>query len=284
MTRPRKDTSEQGRRARESPLGRRVEARRVLDPAVLFPIARAEGRRRLGLAGPPPFFGFDVWNAYELSWLDPRGKPCIALATFVVPADSATIVESKSLKLYLNSFAGTRFASRETVHATLESALRVAFGGEVAVALRSHEEAACEATAALEGECLDDLPVEITDYTPNPARLSAAGPVVEESLVCNLLKSNCPVTGQPDWGSVQVRYRGPRIDREGLLRYVVSFREHDDFHEHCVERMFVDLADRCAPERLAVYARYTRRGGIDINPFRSSVKEPPPPNVRTPRQ
>jgi 7-cyano-7-deazaguanine reductase len=225
-----------------------------------------------------------VWNAFELSWLDPRGKPCIALATFVVPADSATIVESKSLKLYLNSFAGTRFASRETVHATLESALRVAFGGEVAVALRSHEEAACEATAALEGECLDDLPVEITDYTPNPARLSAAGPVVEESLVCNLLKSNCPVTGQPDWGSVQVRYRGPRIDREGLLRYVVSFREHDDFHEHCVERMFVDLADRCAPERLAVYARYTRRGGIDINPFRSSVREPPPPNVRTPRQ
>jgi 7-cyano-7-deazaguanine reductase len=138
--------------------------------------------------------------------------------------------------------------------------------------------------AALEGECLDDLPVEITGYTPSPALLSAAGPVVEESLVCNLLKSNCPVTGQPDWGSVQVRYRGPRIDREGLLRYVVSFREHDDFHEHCVERMFVDLADRCTPERLAVYARYTRRGGIDINPFRSSVKEPPPPNVRTPRQ
>lgn len=284
MTRPCDDTSEQGKRAGESPLGRRVDAPRAPDAAVLFPMPRAEGRRRLGLTGPPPFFGFDVWNAYELSWLDPRGKPCIALATCVVPADSATIVESKSLKLYLNSFAGTRFASQETVQATLAQALCAAFGGEVAVALRSHDEGARAGTAALEGDCLDDLPVEIRDYTPTPALLSAAGPVVEESLVCNLLKSNCPVTGQPDWGSVQVRYRGPRIDREGLLRYVVSFREHDDFHEHCVERMFLDIAARCAPERLSVYARYTRRGGIDINPVRTSHPAPPPANVRTPRQ
>lgn len=284
MTSPNDAPGERPDRAGDSPLGRRVEAPRVLDAGVLFPIARAEGRRRLGLAGPPPFSGYDLWNAYELSWLDSRGKPCIALATFVVAADSTAIVESKSLKLYLNSFAATRFSAAESVQETIERDLRRAFGGDVTVVLRGHHEVAGERVATLAGECIDDLDVAIRDYVPDASLLSAHAPVVEESLVCNLLKSNCPVTGQPDWGSVQVSYCGPRIDRAGLLAYVVSFREHDDFHEHCVERMYLDIAARCAPERLSVYARYTRRGGIDINPFRSSDASPPPPNVRLPRQ
>jgi 7-cyano-7-deazaguanine reductase len=267
-----------------SPLGRRIDAPRTYDRGVLFPMPRAEGRRRLGIAGALPFRGFDLWNAYELSWLDPRGKPSVALATLVVPASSAAIVESKSLKLYLNSLAGTRFDTRDAVQATLVKDLCAAFGGEVTVTLRDHDDAAHEPIATLAGESIDDLSVDITDYVPNAGLLSASAPAVEESLVCNLLKSNCPVTGQPDWGTVQVRYRGPRIDREGLLRYVVSFREHDDFHEHCVERMFLDIAARCTPDRLSVYARYTRRGGIDINPFRTSHPTEPPANVRTPRQ
>jgi 7-cyano-7-deazaguanine reductase len=191
-------------------------------------------------------------------------------------------VESKSFKLYLGSFGQTRLAGSDAVRATIARDVAAACGAAVAVELAPADAAA--GLAAMPGESLDTLHVEIADYVPNPALLSARGEVVEESLVSELLRSVCPVTGQPDWASVQVRYRGPRIDRAGLLAYIVSFREHPDFHEHCVERMFVDILARCRPERLSVYARYTRRGGLDINPFRSNWEADAPSNVRTPRQ
>ncbi len=267
-----------------SPLGKPVGYVGRYDRALLHSMPRAEGRARLGLGAALPFTGFDVWNAYELSWLDLRGKPDVALATFLVSADTPAIVESKSLKLYLNSFAQTPFVGVEAVREAIARDLARAFGGPVAVTLKGRAASATERIADLAGECIDDLDVAIDRYTPDPSLLSASGGIVEETLVSNLLRSNCPVTGQPDWGSVQVHYRGPRIERAGLLRYIVSFRAHQDFHEHCVERMFVDLMTRTASDRLSVYARYTRRGGIDINPFRSNFETVLPANVRTPRQ
>ncbi|MCX7891609.1 MAG: NADPH-dependent 7-cyano-7-deazaguanine reductase QueF [Burkholderiales bacterium] len=266
----------------EAPLGREVPCPERYDPTLLFPIARDEGRARLALAGALPFTGVDVWNAYELSWLGPKGKPEVALATVSVPCESPAIVESKSFKLYLNAFSQTVFADAAAVRAAIARDVGAACGAPVSVVLASA--AAPLEARPLEGESLDAVDVAIADYLPNPALLAARGEAVEETLVSDLLKSNCPVTGQPDWASVQVRYRGPRIDRAGLLAYVVSFRGHADFHEHCVERIFVDIAARCRPERLSVYARYTRRGGLDINPFRTNWEPAAPPNVRTPRQ
>jgi 7-cyano-7-deazaguanine reductase len=265
-----------------SPLGREVPYPEHYDPTLLFPIPRAEGRARLGLRAPLPFAGVDVWNAYELSWLGPRGKPEAALAVVTVPCESPAIVESKSFKLYLGSFGQTRLAGADAVRDAIVRDVSAACGAPVAVRLSPVDRALTAEPMA--GEPLDVLDVEIADYLPNPALLSAAGGAVEEALASDLLRSVCPVTGQPDWASVQVRYRGPRIDRAGLLAYIVSFREHPDFHEHCVERMFVDILARCRPERLSVYARYTRRGGLDINPFRTNWEQGAPPNARTPRQ
>jgi 7-cyano-7-deazaguanine reductase len=201
-----------------------------------------------------------------------------------VPAESPNIVESKSAKLYVNSFSQTRFARREEVEHALRDDLTRACGGPVAVELVRPAAFARLGANELAGESIDDLEIEVRDYSPQPDALEAGGPTVEETLVSQLFKSNCPVTGQPDWGSVQIRYRGRRIDRAGLLRYIVSYRQHAGFHEHCVERMFVDLRERCRPERLSVYARFTRRGGIDINPFRSDWEPAPPVSVRTARQ
>lgn len=256
----------------EIPLGRAVAYPQAYDPGLLFPIARAGKRAELGVAAPLPFVGVDVWNAYELSWLDARGKPVVALAELRVPADSPRIVESKSLKLYLNGYGQTRFDDAEAVRARIAHDLAAATGGEVAVALLPAARFGELRLRELDGACIDGLDVAIDDYGPPRADYlrTAAGADVEEALVSHLLKSNCPVTGQPDWASVQVRYAGAPIDREGLLRYLVSFRLHSDFHEHCVERIFMDVLRRCAPRRLAVYARYTRRGGLDINPFRAT--------------
>lgn len=265
-----------------SPLGREVPYPEHYDPTLLFPISRAEGRAKLALGGALAFTGVDVWNAYELSWLNPAGKPQVALAAITVPCESPAIVESKSFKLYLGSFSQTRLDGADAVRAAIVRDVSAACGAAVEVTLARAD--ASEPAGPLAGESLDALDIEIADYVPNPALLSAAGGVVAESLVSELLRSLCPVTGQPDWASVQVRYRGPRIDRAGLLAYIVSFREHPDFHEHCVERMFVDILSRCRPERLSVYARYTRRGGLDINPFRTNWEKGAPPNVRTARQ
>jgi len=268
-----------------SALGQATDYSANYDASRLFPIARAQGRAALGIDGDLPFFGVDIWNGYELSWLDPHGKPHVAIATFSIPATSPNLIESKSFKLYLNGFSGTKFANADAVKETLVRDLSQATGAHVAVRLIEPRDFALERIKALAGEVIDDTLVEIDRYSPpNPAFLAAnAGNIVEETLVSNLLKSNCPVTGQPDWASVQIAYRGPRLSREGLLKYLVSFREHSDFHEHCVERIFRDITARCAPAALSVYARYTRRGGLDINPFRSS-HEATPANPRTARQ
>jgi 7-cyano-7-deazaguanine reductase len=268
----------------DSPLGKPAQYRERYDPGLLFAIERAPQRAALGLGDVLPFSGADLWTAYELSWLDPRGKPEVAIARFSVPAGSPRIVESKSLKLYLNAFSQTPFDSAAAVERTIAADLGRAFGAGVAVEVIGPRTFAGLRIDELAGESIDDVAIEVHDYSPRPDFLAASGPAVEEVLVSQLFKSNCPVTGQPDWGSVQVRYRGPRIDRAGLLRYLVSFRQHAAFHEHCVERIFVDVQERCRPEQLTVYARFTRRGGIDINPFRSDWEQPPPPGVRTARQ
>lgn len=272
--------------AEESSLGKSVAYRDDYDPSLLFPIPRQPKRAELGLGEALPFHGVDVWNAYELSWLDSRGKPVVAVAEFRVPATSPHIVESKSFKLYLNTFAQTRMADTAAVEALLQRDLSAAAGAPVAVTLTAAADFAGLRLQELAGECIDALDVDIADYdTPRPDYLLADTSVeIEETLVSHLLKSNCPVTGQPDWASVQVRYRGPRLDRAGLLRYLVSFRRHSDFHEQCVERIYTDLLARCRPQSLAVYARYTRRGGLDINPFRCSDADAVPLNGRGARQ
>jgi len=263
-----------------SPLGKSTIYADRYDPSLLFPIPRSGKRAEIGVGEPLPFHGVDVWNAYELSWLDLRGKPVVALAEFRVPAQSPNIIESKSFKLYLNGFAQERLADANALAAILMRDLSAAAGATVGVQL-SDASARGHAVTDLEGELLDTQSLDIDDYGPPKADyLHAAGAIVDEALVSNLLRSNCPVTGQPDWGSVQIRYRGPAIDRAGLLRYLISFRNHNEFHEQCVERIYMDVMARCNPQQLSVYARYTRRGGLDINPFRASEA---PSSVANPR-
>jgi 7-cyano-7-deazaguanine reductase len=273
----------------QSPLGKYSAYQSQYAPELLFPIARQQKRDELGLfadAGTMPFFGVDIWNAYELSWLNMRGKPQVAIATITVPADSPNIVESKSFKLYLNSFNQTRLAGPDALLALLRDDLSDGFGAPVHVTLTSPEAFGGIKMGELDGVLLDRLDVEIDGYSPSPELLSAddENGQVEETLVSHLLKSNCLVTGQPDWGTVQIRYVGPQIDQEGLLKYLIGFREHNEFHEQCVERIFMDVLRQCKPTKLAVYARYTRRGGLDINPWRANFSTGKPPNLRGARQ
>ncbi len=262
------------------------------DASLLFPMPRAAKRLELGITGAPPFLGADLWTAFELSWLNTRGKPQVALVHFTVPCETPNIIESKSFKLYLNSFSHTGFADAAGVQARLradlsEAAWRgAAHASQVGVQLLLPDMFDREPVQELDGLNLDRLDVECSRYTPAPELLSAAfgEQPVSEVLTSNLLKSNCPVTGQPDWGSVQISYSGPQIEQAGLLQYLVSFRKHNEFHEQCVERIFMDLWTRCKPATLSVYARYTRRGGLDINPFRTSHPQGLPANVRTARQ
>ncbi|HJV83498.1 NADPH-dependent 7-cyano-7-deazaguanine reductase QueF [Noviherbaspirillum sp.] len=270
-----------------SPLGKPTSYQAEYAPALLFPISRQQKREEIGIAGTLPFFGVDIWNAYELSWLNLRGKPQVAIATFTVPADSPNIIESKSFKLYLNSFNQTKLASPDALMELLRTDLTNGFGAPVQVKLTMPDAFATLQMGELEGLLLDRLDIEVTEYTPNPALLKAnhAEAMVEETLVSHLLKSNCLVTGQPDWGSVQIRYVGAQIDQEGLLQYLIGFRNHNEFHEQCVERIFMDILRQCRPQKLAVYARYTRRGGLDINPWRSNFTTGQrPSNLRNARQ
>lgn len=267
----------------ENPLGREVEYPSHYDPALLFPIQRDTNRGSLRIPG--RWYGADIWNAYEVSWLNRRGLPRAAIARFTVPADSPFLIESKSFKLYLNSLTEERYEDAAAVAAVLRADLSRAAGAEVGVWLEddlASVEAHCR---PLPGRCLDTLDVEIERYEPDAGILRRAdgNEIVTETLVSNLLKSNCPVTGQPDWGSVQIRYTGPRIDPESLLKYIVSFRRHTEFHEHCVERMYCDLWQALQPRSLFVMARYTRRGGLDINPWRASEPHDVA-DARTPRQ
>ena len=268
------------------PLGKPTSYRDEYDPALLCPFPRQPKRAELGLQTELPFHGIDLWNAYELSWLDGQGKPVVAMAEFRFPCTSPFLIESKSFKLYLNSLNQTRFADFAAVATTLERDLGKAGGAPVAVRLLPLAELIGTSLATLPGRCLDNLDIAIDRYDYAPQLLDGAaspGAVVEETLHSHLLKSNCLVTRQPDWASVLIRYRGPAIDPAALLRYLVSFRRHSEFHEQCVERIFTDLLQRCRPEQLTVYARYTRRGGLDINPFRSNF-EADLPNWRLARQ
>jgi 7-cyano-7-deazaguanine reductase len=277
----------------QSQLGRTSAYADQYDAGLLFPIARSTQREAMGIAnGALPFFGADLWTAFELSWLNPRGKPQLAIVHFTVPCETPNIIESKSFKLYLNSFNNTAFVDADAVRERLrvdlsEAAWRGSEGAAgIGVKLLTPGMFDREQVHELDGLDLDRLDIECTQYQPAPDLLAsdATQVPVTETLTSRLLKSNCLVTGQPDWGSVQIRYSGPPIDQAGLLAYIVSFRNHNEFHEPCVERMFTDIWRRCQPTKLAVYARYTRRGGLDINPFRASWPQGLPINVRTARQ
>ncbi|EIM31279.1 7-cyano-7-deazaguanine reductase [Leptothrix ochracea L12] len=270
----------------DSPLGQAVTYSDAYDPTLLFSLPRADKRTDIGIQGQPPFVGADLWTAYELSWLNTKGKPQVALAHFVIPSDSISIIESKSLKLYLNSFNMSRFDAHEVVQQHLITDLSTACGLRVGVRLTLPDQFHTQVIAPLHGLDLDRLDLECTHYTPTPDLLSAdhTEPPVTETFVSHLLKSNCLITHQPDWGSVQITYTGATIDQAGLLRYLVSYRGHDEFHEQCVERIFMDIWTRCRPSKLSVYARYTRRGGLDINPYRCSHPAALPSNARTARQ
>ena len=280
------------RRPEDSPLGQASAYADRYDPSLLFPLPRAPKRAEIGISGTPRFLGADLWTAYELSWLNLRGKPQVAIAHLVVPAESTHIVESKSFKLYLNSFNNSRFESSEAVRERLRADIGAAVWhagpvvSAVGVRLVLPDAFELEPMHELDGLSLDRLDVECDRYQPAPDLLTAAfdEQPVTEVLTSNLLKSNCLVTGQPDWGSLQIRYSGPQIEQGGLLQYIVSFRNHNEFHEQCVERIFMDLWTRCKPARLTVYARYTRRGGLDISPWRSSHPASPPQPARTARQ
>lgn len=258
------------------PLGKATVYKSQYDPSLLCPVPRRLKRQELGIGAQLPFSGADIWNAYELSWLTPRGKPVVAMGEFRVPCESDSLIESKSFKLYLNSLNQTRFGSLAEVEQVLAEDLGRAAGAPVTVRLTASAAFAGERLGQLPGTCIDDLDIAVDRYELDPSLLEGAadpGEVVEETLHSHLLKSNCLVTSQPDWGSVLVRYRCGRIDPEALLRYLISFRQHNEFHEQCVERIFADLMRCCRPEKLTVYARYTRRGGLDINPFRSNFEE-----------
>lgn len=285
------DTSVPGKhnQPEDSQLGKVSAYQTEYDPTLLFPIPRQAKRDELGLlAGSTlPFFGMDIWNAYEVSWLNLRGKPQIAIVSVMAPADSANIIESKSFKLYLNSFNQTKLAGVDALRSLLQTDLSAGFGAPVQVSIKTPEQFDELTLQTLDGLLLDRLDIEVDDYLPNVQLLKAdrSTPVVEETLISHLLKSNCLVTGQPDWGSVAIHYIGAPIDQEGLLRYLIGFRNHNEFHEQCVERIFVDIQRQCKPQKLSVYARYTRRGGLDINPWRSNFSTGKmPSNSRLARQ
>ncbi len=258
-----------------SPLGKISSYIDKYDKSLLFPIDRQLNRTEIGVeTGNLPFCGYDIWNAFELSWLNENGKPEIALCRFIIPCDSDNLIESKSFKLYLNSFNGSKFSSCDVVRDILQKDITDSTGSNVEVEMYVENDIAGLTINILDGICLDELNINCNTYSINPDFLCIDGTEgkVEETVHSNLLKTNCPVTGQPDWGTVLIKYKGRQISNEGLLKYIVSFRNHNGFHEHCTEQIFTDIMNRCAPEKLTVYTRYTRRGGLDINPIRSNYK------------
>ncbi|OOE99649.1 NADPH-dependent 7-cyano-7-deazaguanine reductase QueF [Salinivibrio sp. IB643] len=268
-------------------LGQHTDYPTEYDPSQLRAVPRELNRQAIGLdQGSLPFTGYDTWTLYELSWLNKNGLPQVAIGEVRLPASSPNLVESKSFKLYLNSFNQTRFDSWQQVANALQTDLSACAGEAVDVTLSPLSELEGEVIAGLSGECLDHQDISIDDYRFQPEWLedAAQGAIVSETLHSHLLKSNCLITHQPDWGSVRIAYKGKKINREKLLRYLVSFREHNEFHEQCVERIFMDIMRFCQPEKLTVYARYTRRGGLDINPYRTNMGKTPSENNRLARQ
>jgi len=266
-----------------NPLGITVPHSQRYHPGHLYPIPRLEGRSELGLEKPLPFNGADIWNAYEISWLNDLGRPEVALGRFTFPCECENLIESKSLKLYLNSLNLECFESVAAVQSTIAGDLSAKARGPVAVDIILPKHFDTITLGVPPGQCLDNLGIEVPSYQLDPSTLSTLPENAEETLYSNLLRTNCPVTGQPDWGTVVIRYRGPQIDPAGLLRYIVSYREHTGFHENCVERIFCDILDRCNPEELFVQAQFTRRGGLDINPWRANY-DVVPDSVRYVRQ
>ena len=267
-------------------LGQKTEYKSEYDPTLLQPVPRKLNRDGLGITEQQPFDrGADVWTCYELSWLNENGLPQVAIADVAIDFRSENLIESKSFKLYLNSFNQTKFASLEQVEQTLAKDLSQCASGQVSVKVYKLSAYTRQPIVDFAGECIDEQDIQIDSYEFSNEHLAsvAEGEVVEETLVSHLLKSNCLITSQPDWGSVQIHYIGKKLNQEKLLRYLVSFREHNEFHEQCVERIFTDLMQFAQPEKLTVYARYTRRGGLDINPFRSNF-ESVPQNLRMARQ
>ncbi len=264
----------------QSQLGKKTTGSHHYTPDLLFPLPRADKRKLLGINTQLPFQGIDLWHAYEVSWLNEKGKPQIALAEFTIPCDSPNLIESKSFKLYLNSFNLSSFSSAAVVATTLTNDLSNALGKEAKVKLILPKNFKDLTLQNLTGTNIDGYDVNIDTYQPDSHLLTTEKEKVTETLVSNLLKSNCPMTDQPDWGSVQIHYTGNKINAKSLLKYIISFRQHNEFHEQCVERIFVDIMQCCAPEKLSVFACYTRRGGLDINPFRANFTTQPPA-VRT---
>lgn len=259
-------------------LGKATDYKSEYDPSLLQGVPRTLNRDAINLTEPLPFHGVDIWTGYELSWLNAKGKPMVAIAEFFLNHDSKNLVESKSFKLYLNSFNQTRVESVDVLKQMLTEDLSRCAEGEVRVEIIEPKQFAHQRVVELPGHCIDDLDIEVEDFEFRPEHLENSTDdkqMVAETLNSNLLKSNCLITSQPDWGSVMIRYQGAKIDREKLLRYLISFRQHNEFHEQCVERIFMDLKRFCQCSKLTVYARYTRRGGLDINPFRSDFEHPP---------
>ncbi len=270
----------------ELTLGKKTDYTHQYDPKLLQPVPRRLNREQLNLHESLPFIGCDLWTLYEVSWLNDKGLPQVAIGEVSIPATSTNLIESKSFKLYLNSLNQTQFSSWQAVHECLTHDLSQCAGETVSVQLFPLSHYTHQPIVNMQGECIDEQEIAITDYQFNPEVLCQATSeiIVEETLHSHLLKSNCLITNQPDWGSVEITYQGPQIHREALLRYIVSFREHNEFHEQCVERIFTDIQRYCHPEHLTVMARYTRRGGLDINPFRSTHQATPTHHFRMARQ
>ncbi|PNH94182.1 NADPH-dependent 7-cyano-7-deazaguanine reductase QueF [Vibrio diazotrophicus] len=267
-------------------LGKKTDYSHQYDPTLLQPVPRSLNRDDLNLGSELPFKGCDIWTLYELSWLNTKGLPQVAIGEVAIPATSANLIESKSFKLYLNSFNQTKFENWQQVEQHLITALSACAGETVEVKVKPLSDYTAEPIVTMKGDCIDAQDIEIDSYDFDESLLEGAAEdtIVSETLHSHLLKSNCLITNQPDWGSVEIEYRGPKINREALLRYIVSFREHNEFHEQCVERIFTDITRFCKPEQLTVFARYTRRGGLDINPFRSTEQAAPQDNKRMARQ
>lgn len=260
---------------KESPLGQRTVYVETYSPDQLFPIPRTLARDKISLPTKLPFDGIDIWSGYEISWLNLKGKPEIAMAEFSFPCTSPNVIESKSFKLYLNSFTQSHFESFAHVKDIFEKDLSKAAGSNVIVDLFPVSALKIRSLEKFSGVCLDTLDVETNVYEVNKNFLTTSPVQVEETVYTDLLKSNCLATGQPDWGSVLIRYSGPKINHEELLKYFISYRRHAGFAEHCVEQIYYDILTKCKPKQLTVYGRYTRRGGLDINPFRSNFEKAP---------
>lgn len=267
--------SQEEKKLKQSPLGKLCYQETPYSPNLLFTLERAPKREQIHLTDPLPFSGQDLWRCYEMSWLNQKGKPEVALASFYFPCTSEMIVESKSLKLYLKSLQDLYFSSQQEIAALIEKDLSVAVKSPVEVKITPLEALSQNSFKEFSGNCLDCLDVEISNYQLDPSLLEIEQKIKgnhQEALFTNIFRSNCPVTQQPDWASIYIHYKGPKIKHISLLKYLVSFRKHNEFHEQCIERIFCDILNRCQSEKLSVYGMFTRRGGIDINPFRSNFE------------